>query len=327
MQVRKQCALLLATLCLLASYQAAPGLAATKTLPGKQASKAESAAKPDAKKTAQRVFMWKVTSQDGGTLYLVGSIHMVPPGFYPLPDAMEKQFKESSVLVLEVDETKEDPAVTQQYAMKAGLYLDGDNILNHISEDTAQALKNWVAEADPMTAMSVERMRPWFASVMIPVAELKKRGFDPKHGIDKHFLSQALQQKKAVDQLETSEFQLKLLSGFSDDLQDKLLLSSLVDAKNTDRDAQEMVDAWKQGDAEKMDEVVTRDEKQHPELKPVMEKVLYERNIGMADKIGEYLKSGKTYFVVVGAGHVVGQRGLVQLLRDRGFKVVQIQGS
>lgn len=274
-------------------------------------------------KQTDRLFMWKVSSGEK-ELYLVGSIHMVPANFYPLPAGMEKAFDKSNVLVLEIDESKEDPQATQMYAMKAGVYLDGDSITNHITKDTAAEFQKWIAKCDPMTAMSLQRMKPWFASLMIPISELQKRGFDPKKGIDKHFMEQAQAQKKGIDELESSEFQLKLLSGFSEDLQDKLLMSSLVDAANTDRDATDMVNAWKTGDADLMDAVVTRDEKQHPELKPVMEKLLYDRNVGMAEKIAEYLKSGKQYFVVVGAGHLVGPRGLVALLKQKGFTVEQV---
>src|SRR5205085_10571190 len=100
----------------------------------------------------------------------------------------------------------------------------------------------------------------------------------------------------------------------------------LSDVENTDRDAEGMVRSWKSGDDQGMDEVVTRDERDHPELKPVMDKLLYDRNTDMEAKIEQYLESGKKYFVVVGAGHVVGKRGLVKLLQEKKYAVEQLSG-
>ncbi len=283
-------------------------------------------AKSDQRRSASNLFMWKVSSGHESA-YLVGSIHMVRPDFYPLPAEMENCFDQSSNLVLEIDESKDDPAATQMYVMKAGLYNDGDVLNNHISKQTSEALEKWITGADPTTARSMQKMKPWFASIMIPVSELQKRGFDTKKGIDKHFLEKAHLQGKKVDELESTEFQLKMLSGFSEDMQNKLLLSSLVDAENVDRDLKDLVAAWKHGDIELMNSVVVREETAHPELKPVMDKLLYERNIGMAEKISEYIHSGNTAFVVVGSGHLGGPKGLIALLRAKNFKVEQVQAN
>lgn len=287
------------------------------------------ASKTATKAPQKKLFMWKVTSPKSkdSIVYLIGSIHMVRPDFYPLPKPMEEQFKNASTLVLEIDESKDDQSVMQKYAMEAGVYTGGDTIENHISAKTNEELQKYCATIDKMMAMSFVRMKPWFVSVELPVLELQKLGFDPKLGVDKHFLEEAHEQGKRVEELETAKFQLDLLSGFSEDLQDKLLLSSLLDAQRTEEDARDMVNAWKAGNDSLMNEVITRDEKEHPELEPIMQKLMYERNDDMSNKIEKYLSSGKTYFVCVGAGHVVGPKGIVQQLKDKGFKVEQVTGN
>jgi hypothetical protein len=276
---------------------------------------------------AHKLFMWKATGDDGkSVVYLVGSIHLVKPDFYPLPSDVEKALRDSQVLVLEIDETKQDQAKLNEMTMTRGMYPQGDRVENHISKQTSEQLTAY-ATSMGRSQTSLSRMKPWLLSLTIPLLELQKRGFAPQIGIDKHFLTEAQSYGKAVDELESGQFQFELLSGFSDELADKLLLSALVDAQNTDRDVNAMIHAWKTGDDKEMEDVVTRDEREHPELKPIMEELLYKRNIGMSDKIADYLRSGKRYFVVVGAGHLVGDRGIVKLLRDKGFKVQQVQGT
>jgi uncharacterized protein YbaP (TraB family) len=274
----------------------------------------------NAAQAAGKLFMWKIT---GGTstVYLVGSIHMVPKDFYPLPPAMEKAFSGSGTLVLEIDERKADPMVLA----RAGVYTNGDDIDDHLTVETRTEFDKYAATQDAMTKMTLHRMRPWCAANTIGIIEVQKRGFDKDYGVDKHFLQEAVKENKPVEEIESIEFQLHAFADFSDDLQDKLLRSSLVDVGHMDEDAHDMLSAWKSGDAELMDKVATRDEKEEPDLKPVMEKLLYERNIGMAQKIEGYLKSGKKTFVVVGAAHLVGPRGILALLsKDKKYKIEQV---
>ncbi len=269
----------------------------------------------------KRLFLWKV-SNGTNTVYLLGSIHLVKPDLYPLPGEIENAFNKSAVLVLEVDESKHDPAALQQMMMAKGLYHDGDSLDKHVSKETNAELQKYVAAHPSGPTMS--NMRPWFAGLMIPMLELQKLGFDPEKGLDKHFLNEAVAAGKPTDEVETADFQLRLMAGFSDDLQEKLLKSALIDAGDTQKDADQMMKAWSDGSPDEMEEVVTKDEKDHPELEEVMEKIVYQRNQGMLTKIEQYLKGDKPYFVAVGSAHLVGKRGLLQLLKDKKYTVSQV---
>ena len=78
-----------------------------------------------------------------------------------------------------------------------------------------------------------------------------------------------------------------------------------------------------EGDTGTVASLISKDE-QEKGMSPVYEKILYERNRNMADKVGEFLKSGKTSFVGVGAGHLVGEKGIIHILRERGYQVQQL---
>jgi uncharacterized protein YbaP (TraB family) len=276
----------------------------------------------DGNVSGKPLLMWKV-SNGKNTAYLLGSIHLVKPDFYPLAADIEKAFQKSDVLVLEIDDSKNSPGAIEALSAQLGLYPPSEKMRTHISDETAAALDNYLKSND--LKLPFAQMRPWFASLMVQNLELQKLGF--AKGIDSHFAEEAKAANKETDQVESAEFQVKLLSGFSDDLQDKMLNASLKDMGDTEADAGAILKAWKDGSSEEMEVAITKDEREHPELKEFWEKTLYERNIGMANKVEEYLKSGKHPFIAVGAAHLVGKRGLVQMLKDRGLTVEQIYSS
>ncbi len=72
-----------------------------------------------------------------------------------------------------------------------------------------------------------------------------------------------------------------------------------------------------------MEEILSESVREHPRLMPVFDALFYRRNAAMAAKIEEYLKEKGRFFVVVGAGHLVGEKGIVELLKGKGFSVEQ----
>lgn len=267
--------------------------------------------------------MWRV-AEGPNQVYILGSLHMLKPGFYPLPAEMEEAFASSKALVVEIDETQGDPMARQILTLQRATYSGDETLTSRLSPKTKEAFDAYLSKSG-QKGVIFQKMRPWFASLMILMQELVKAGFNPQEGIDRHFLREAKAQKKEILQLETAEFQIKLLSDFPEELQDTLLFSTLVGAKDMDKDAELLVDAWSRGDAQAMNDAITKNEKDYPELEPVQNKLLYDRNGPMVDKIEGYLKSGGTYFVVVGAGHLVGDRGIISLLKQRKYKVEQIK--
>ncbi len=88
---------------------------------------------------------------------------------------------------------------------------------------------------------------------------------------------------------------------------------------------EELLEAWNVGDAKRLDGLIRKTVRENPKLRPVMKALFDDRNAKMFEKIEKYLNADKTFFVVVGAGHVVGRTGIVRLLRDKGLTVKQIR--
>jgi len=211
-----------------------------------------------------KLFAWRVAG-DPGTVYLLGSIHVGKPDLYPLPQPIEQAFADSAELVEEIDMSGANLALLQQQVLQRGLYTGGDKIENHLSPTTRAALAAYLQRTGQApTALSA--MRPWLADMQIHTAQLQALGFAPQYAIDRHFLDEAAAAKKPVAGLETIGFQVALLSGLPDDLQDKLMFSELVDADNLAGDAAALVQAWRTGDTVGMEATATRAERDYPEL-------------------------------------------------------------
>ena len=278
---------------------------------------------PAATDAAQKHFLWKVAGAKG-VVYLLGTIHAGKADFYPLPSIIEDSFKKADRLIEEVDLS--EPAETarmQQWVTADGGYANGDTITNHLSEVTRSHLAAYVKNGG-LSEPAIAHMQPWLVSMLVVQLEMKRMGIDPSYGLDRHFLEEAQQSHKQIGALEDAGSQLKLFSSLSEEFQDRLLLSSLVDMEKWADSFDLLMRAWQSGDTAAMQEVITSATREYPQLKPLMIKLFDDRNTAMTAKIERFLQTPKSYFVAVGAGHLVGDKGILSQLRRKNFRVEQL---
>ena len=200
----------------------------------------------------QKLFCWKVTGPQG-VVYLLGTLHVGSADFYPLPAILETSFKQADTLVTEAELVEpQSSSHLLKVLLAKGVYPSGDSVDKHISQETNARLTRYVATNKEL-ASSHARLKPWFLSFAIALAEAKQMGFDPKNGIDRHFVDEAGEMHKPIATLETVEAQLELMNSFPDELQDKFLMATLIDAEHKTEIIDGMIAAWKSGDAEAMD--------------------------------------------------------------------------
>jgi uncharacterized protein YbaP (TraB family) len=272
---------------------------------------------------APKYFFWKVTGLKG-TAYLFGTIHVDKPEFYPLPAVIENSFAHADVLVEEIDSGVGDLTPgTKELFVQQGTYAQGDTVSNHLSDMTRQHLATYLKRTGQSEAI-IARMKPWVISTVVSALEMKSRGFDPAQGLDAHFRKEAERTHKPIKGLETAEFQLKLLSSFDDQLQDKLLFSSLVEAEKTNAMYDMLIKAWQSGNADELQELITKSVREYPELEPITKKIIDDRNGPMTKQIQELLRTPKTFFIAVGAGHLVGEQGIISQLRHQNLTVERL---
>lgn len=266
-------------------------------------------------------FLWSVRSERA-TVYLLGSIHVAKPELYPLSEAIEGAFDDADTLVVEINPADFDGARLQSLFIEYGAYPPGETLDRKISPETYALAERKFQEAGlPMGPLA--RFKPWVLAVMLQAVELQRLGFDKRYGIDDHFLTEA-QGKKRITAFETIEYQIGLFDGFSDRLQELFLRYTVSDLNLLAGQMDAVMRGWRAGDTAAVESLIFQTIDQEPELAPVYEKLIDERNVQMVSKIEHFLKTDRRYFVVVGAGHLVGKGGLVDLLRKKGYVVQQM---
>ena len=267
-------------------------------------------------------FLWKVQSKTA-TAYILGSVHLAKPDLYPLPQKIEESFAKSTALAVEADPAKaKDPALLRQL-LAAAVYAKGDTLKQHLSNETYELAGQEVQRLGlPMETF--KSFKPWFLAMSIETLELQRLGYDPEHGIDVYFAGKAAGKKRIIE-LESFDFQIKLLNGFTEREQELFLLYTLKDLAGFQVETEKLMTAWRTGDTKTMETLATRALFESAwELQPIYEKLFYKRNREMTAKVGQLLNGKETVFVVVGAAHLVGMDGIIELLRGQGYSVEQM---
>ncbi len=262
-----------------------------------------------------KTFFWQVQSEQT-TIYLYGSIHLATPDIYPLRESIESTFQEVDNLVVEIDIGALDPAATQQWMMAHAMYPPGESIRNHINEATWKKLEQY-AQKNEIPLSMLQRQKPGLLVTSLATIQMMKMGLQPEMGLDQHFLQQA-RGNKPILELETFEEQMNALLSMSDG--NLVIEQSLSQMTMIETYMEQLLSAWREGDDERLNKLMVVDTlEEYPEFKPVIDQLFTLRNQRMAEKILGYLQTDQTYFVVVGAGHLVGEDSVVELLKTAGF--------
>ena len=269
---------------------------------------------------SRKSFLWKIQSKTN-TVYVLGSIHLFKREIYPLNQKIESAFGQSEILVVEanVDDIRN---VDVQKLMERAFYPENDTLEKHVSPEIYELVKKETSGLGIPVEL-INKQRPWFLAMTLEALESLKLGFDPNYGIDKYFLSKAEGEKRILE-LESIDYQLNLLSSFSDKDQELLLLYTLRDLKLLEQELEQLSKAWTSGDTKSMESILTRSVSEDNRFASILEKIVYERNRKMASKIEDLLRTNETYFVIVGAGHLVGDRGIIENLKRKGYLVEQL---
>lgn len=260
--------------------------------------------------------VWKVTGSTRGTLFLGGSVHALSSSDYPLPPAYNRAFDASSRIALEI----EPKALSGSGAgfLKSGRYPAGDSLKNHVDPRTYDYLRRLFALLK-VPEEKFSRYRPWFLVLMLESPNL--RGLSDDLGVDEFLIKRARANAKPMVGLESAAEHSAVFSGLTDRQGEALLLLTFIPQAKGARGSDYIMSAWRRGDVEALARS-TRDAYQ--DFPAFGERILGARNRRWLPKLESYLKSGQTYFVVVGAAHLGGADGLLALLRARGCKVEQV---
>jgi len=265
---------------------------------------------------AEKTFLWKVEKGET-TLYLLGSIHALKEDAYPLPPAIEAAFDEAEVAVFEID--LDDMTKAAIKMMSAGSLEEGRTLEEVVGPETWSEFETHVGSLG-FDASLYQGMKPWIAALTVAAFELTKHGYLATSGLDTYFSQRALETRKKRLALETVEFQVGLFADLSPEHSLAFLVYTLEDLETMIPEMDRLYRDWRVGNVEAVEEALLEGFEEFPD---VFERMITDRNHSWMPQIEKLLAGDRDAMLVVGSAHLVGEEGVVNLLRAKGYTVEQ----
>jgi len=260
--------------------------------------------------------VWEVKSGNN-VVYLGGTVHLLRPSDYPLPEEFEQAYNNSSQVYFETDISSMNDLSVQTQMLQQLTYSDERTLKSVLSDEAYAALSVYTAKLG-LPLMMMEKFKPGMIISTLQVLEFQSMGFTPQ-GVDMHFNEKAQADGKYIGQFETIQEQIGFLAAMGEGNESEFILLSLEELEDTDTMMAQMVAAWRDGNADDLSRLFVDDMRdQAPEL---YESLLLQRNRNWLPDIEGMLQNSETEFVLVGAAHLVGPEGLVAMLSAKGYQV------
>lgn len=260
--------------------------------------------------------LWTVHGSKA-TIYLLGSIHVLPPEMKWRTPAIDAALKRADVFVFEIPMDASQQTEIQAFVKKNGMLPPGTALPSLLDSD---ARKDYAAVLD-LTHVSPEQltpMRPWLALLVLNVHMVAQQKLSVDQGLDRQVYALAVKKGASIRALETPEQQLQLLMPADRSLEMEEFDAGLKELLNETLSVNDLIDAWARGDTDKLNELMNSGFKDNPKA----EKALFEdRNKNWVAQIESMASEKHVFFVTVGAGHLAGPKGVPALLRAAGYRV------
>lgn len=280
------------------------------------------ASPPRSRDAPNQPTLWRARAPAGaGVLYLLGSVHVGRPSMLRLPEIVEQAFARADELVLEIDPVELDSDETRVLSRRYAFLQPPETLRDRVSARTFGLLVRALEERGEEVGRYLH-FAPWFLATHLEGLEVQRLGLDPELGLDRYFAQRAA--RKPVVALESAEYQLRLLASLPDEVQELMLLDSLERTADLRRETEGLIRAWSRGDDAELERIAFRPLRESPELRVFYEHVMFGRNQAMAQRLASLSRDHKRRFVVVGAAHLVGRRGIPALLEDYGFRLERL---
>lgn len=254
------------------------------------------------------------------TVYLAGSVHLLPAESATLPAAFDRAYADSAKLVMELDLGKLDAAAVAGWISEHGALPEGVKLRSVIGDARYTRLSAAATELGLPDEL-LDGQAPWVVGLELADLEYVHQGFDPQQGVEEQLVRRAQADGKPTAGLETLEEELGGLESLGREEQLHLLDQTLDELKDSQHEMRDVLDAWRRGDAAALAALLSREYRAFPALyRPLVS----ERNRRWLPQIERLLNARDNTLVVVGALHLVGDGGLLELLRRDGHTPTQL---
>lgn len=261
---------------------------------------------------------------NGHTMHLYGTIHVGAPGFFPLEPRIEAAVAGASVLALEVD-AERDMAGAVQAMQKYGMFAPGSETYSALKPEARARLQRALKRVKLDESVLV--FKPWMVSTLLALGEFNLHGYRPDLSIDAYLARHARAKNVKIEELESVGVQLALFERLTPEAQQQMLEETVDAVENgkQDKEVRMIMAAWENADDAGLDRILSMLEQEDTHsARFFREVILNERNVTMADKLAALLAREKSSVAAVGVLHLLGKRGVPELLRAKGIKVERV---
>ncbi len=259
--------------------------------------------------------LWRVSAGER-TVWLFGSVHLLPEGGFAVDGTLADALEDADRVCMEIDTDAADEAMQATVTLGRAVDPEGRDLFELLGSEADRVRDAAENAGVPIEALAM--FEPWFAGITVSVMALQSHGYDVQHGVEQVIQAEARKAGKSGCGLETLDGQLGMLDSLSPELQAEILLQAIEDAAEVDTQVEPMIAAWRAGDEAGLERSLEDDFRDYPEL---AETLIYQRNERWADQVKAMMDGDEDVLLVVGAMHLVGERGLPALLEARGLRV------
>lgn len=264
--------------------------------------------------------MWVVKDSDT-TIYLFGTFHLMAPGIDWNHGKVKTAFESADTLRLEIANMEAEAPIIANLMASKGQLPPGKTIYDGLTEAQKSALGTIIAQ-NGFPPQAIQQIQPWMGSLILAMGLYQKLGLDPNQGVDKTLDGLARAANKPVEGFETGAEQIGFFANLTDQQQKAMLVSTIEDWDQATTMLNDMIDAWKTGNADKLGELMTTSLRTQPELAKL---ILTDRNERWAEWVSARMAKPGTVFVAVGAGHLSGPDSVQAFLKQKGIASSRVE--
>jgi len=246
---------------------------------------------------------------------------MLPANDAALPPGFARAYADSKKLVMEMDLGQFDPMEAISWMSDHGTLPAGKTLHGMLGEQRYGRVSAAAASVG-LPVLGLDTLAPWVVGIEITDSAYLHEGFDPEQGVEEQLVRRAQADGRPTAGLETLPEELGSLSSLSGEDQVRMLDQTIDDLKDLKSEMGEVTSAWRQGDAKRLAALLSSEYKAFPALyKPLVS----DRNQRWMPQLEELLHGKDNALVVVGALHLVGEGGLLELLHKKGYAITQLE--
>ncbi|NDL67479.1 TraB/GumN family protein [Anaerotalea alkaliphila] len=253
-----------------------------------------------------------IVTGNGVRSHVAGVAHAASPDQYPLRGDLLAAFDESAVLVTERDLRQPVPQPVQSESFE-----------RHVSPETVERVRGLAR----VYGLEYGRLRGWDAMAVAGAFRytvLEREGYSMEYGLDTYFTHRAAAGGKPIQEAEGLALSKEISNRINRECGEEALALIPEDPEKVLEEFRTMESLLREGNAEKAGRIVEAEASKGTRLAEIY---WLERNRNMTERIEGYLEQGKSCFIVIGAGHVLGKGGILDLLEKKGWKVEQMEGA